>query len=86
VNQRCVLKRRIEITLEKRRVQWIAKRSIASTGWCESCRERTRFISPDEAAKIAQVGARAIYRSVEAGELHFIETEAGELLVCTNSL
>jgi hypothetical protein len=29
---------------------------------------------------------RAIYRRVEAGELHFTETPEGQLLICLNSI
>jgi hypothetical protein len=44
------------------------------------------MVLPEEAAVIAGVGVRAIYRQVEAGELHFIETEVWPLLICRNSI
>ena len=44
------------------------------------------MLTPDEAAALAQSTARDIYRRVEAGGLHLIETDDGALRVCVNSL
>jgi hypothetical protein len=44
------------------------------------------MISPNEAAARLQITAREIFRRVEAGELHFLETESGALRICGNSL
>jgi hypothetical protein len=44
------------------------------------------MLTPDEAAALAQTTAREVYRRVEAGEVHSIETEDGALRVCVNSL
>jgi predicted site-specific integrase-resolvase len=44
------------------------------------------MISPEEAAAIAHVGVRTIYRWVEAGKLHFMEKSEQMVLVCLNSL
>lgn len=44
------------------------------------------MLTPDEVAAVAQSTARDIYRRVEAGELHSIETDDGALRVCVNSL
>jgi excisionase family DNA binding protein len=42
--------------------------------------------TPEEAAAIAGVSTRAIYRWIEAGELHFLEGPERNLLVCSTSL
>ena len=44
------------------------------------------MISPEEAAAIAHVRVRTIYRWVEVGKLHFMERSEQGLLVCLNSL
>jgi excisionase family DNA binding protein len=44
------------------------------------------MLTADEAATIAKVSSRTIYRRVEAGEMHYTETAEGRLLVCANSL
>ncbi len=54
--------------------------------WCEACAAQVRMVTAEEAAMIAEVSARAIYRRVEAGRIHFTETPEGLLLICFNSL
>lgn len=44
------------------------------------------MVTVDEAASLKRVSARAIYRWIEDGELHFIETADGRLLICLNSI
>ena len=44
------------------------------------------MLMPEEAAALAQNTVREIYRRVEAGELHSIETADRALRVCVNSL
>jgi hypothetical protein len=39
-----------------------------------------------EAAVIANVTQRTLFRRIEAGDLHFAETGEGAVLVCLNSL
>jgi hypothetical protein len=59
--------------------------ATALTAWCAQCGRTVSLISPDTAAKLAGVSARAIYRQLEAGQLHFTET-ADELLLCLDSV
>jgi hypothetical protein len=42
--------------------------------------------TPERAAEILKIKPRTIYRHVERDELHFVETGAGELLICCSSL
>jgi hypothetical protein len=44
------------------------------------------MITVDEAAMLAQVGSRAIYKLVEAERIHFIETSDELLPICFNSI
>ena len=44
------------------------------------------MLTPDEAATLASVGTRTIYRCIEAEQIHFTETAGGQMLVCLNSL
>jgi len=41
--------------------------------------------SVDEAAAKTARSALSIYRDIEAGKIHYAETEEGTLLVCLNS-
>jgi hypothetical protein len=43
-------------------------------------------VTPDEAAAMARVKPRAIYRRLEAGDLHFVEDGDGALWICVQSL
>jgi hypothetical protein len=43
------------------------------------------MITPDEAALIAQMDTRTLYRQLESGLIHYNETPGG-LLVCANSV
>ena len=80
------MKRRIEINIETRRV-WLVGSTRRRTGFfCEGCNERVEMVSADEAAVIARVTPRRIYRWIEAGEIHFEETSEGLMLICPNSL
>jgi hypothetical protein len=79
-------KRRTEITIETERLLLLkgARRPIFL--WCEECRAEVKMVTPEEAAAATGVRLRAIYRRVEAGELHFTETPEGQLLICLNSI
>jgi excisionase family DNA binding protein len=44
------------------------------------------MITPHEAAAIAQVSSRTIYRWIEDAKLHFTEELGGVLFVCADSL
>jgi hypothetical protein len=44
------------------------------------------MLTPEEISMLSATSARALYRRVEEGKLHFIETEGGLLFVCLASL
>jgi excisionase family DNA binding protein len=44
------------------------------------------MVTPDQAAQLCRVTTRTIYRRIEAGRLHFTETEKGFSLICLQSL
>ena len=54
--------------------------------WCPGCANEVVMVTPEQAAVIAQVSVRDINRRVEAGQVHFLETTEGALLVCMSSL
>jgi hypothetical protein len=79
-------KRRIEITVERRRLIVLKRGRVSVLDWCGDCGEQVAMLTPDQAATIANVSSRTIYRRVEAGEMHYTETAEGFLLVCPNSI
>ena len=54
--------------------------------WCEICGATVAMVTPGRAAEILMTNARAIYRQVERGDVHFVEAGAGEVLICSESL
>jgi hypothetical protein len=57
-----------------------------ATAWCEECAGEVPLLTPEEATLVTGVGARHIYRLIEAGLIHFKETSDGLPLVCPNNL
>ena len=80
------MKKRKETIIETYQVQIIRRGSPEVRAWCDACSATVRMITPEEAAALAQVTTRIIYRRVEAGELHFAETPGGTLLICPGLL
>ncbi|HEY8559212.1 MAG TPA: hypothetical protein VIL74_02330 [Pyrinomonadaceae bacterium] len=77
--------KRIEIKMEEHEITVIRTRR-KRTAFCEFCRARVLMLPPEAAAILSHSTSRNIFRRVEAGELHFLETTEGALLVCCRSL
>jgi len=75
-------KKRTTVTIQTRQRTVVRRRGGQKVAWCEQCRAEVLMLTPEEAATLARTTARAIFHRVEAGELHFLETEDGALLVC----
>ena len=54
--------------------------------YCEKCDQKARFLTVDQTVDLTGLGARTIFRLVEAGELHSEETREGYLLLCPKSV
>jgi hypothetical protein len=72
-------------TEENTVVGTIADRSTI-LAWCPSCRRQVEMVTPEQAAKIANVSTRAIYRWTEAEVVHFIHESERALVICRDSL
>ena len=83
-------KRRVEITVEQK---WLVFRrgTTLPSVLCDQCPGQPApsvMLPPEEAAVLAGVSTRTLYRWVEAGQIHFTEVQDGllkRLLVCLNS-
>jgi hypothetical protein len=80
------IKRTTEITIERSRVVAAGPSRIQIIGLCPECSAEVRLISPEGAARLSGVRVREIYRRVEAGRAHFIETGEGMVFICIESL
>jgi len=80
------MRKRMRITLERDELSVIRRPVHRGLTWCAQCAERVQMITPDEAVAVAGRSAREIYRWVEAGRVHFMETPQGLLSICLRSL
>jgi len=78
--------KRTHITVEKHEVWVVRQGRKIVTAWCETCGATVEMVTAEQAAALAEVSTRAIYRQVESGQIHFTETADGQLFVCLNSL
>ena len=70
-------RRRIEITVENRLL--VLRRAVHPSVWCAVCPVPVQMLTPEEAAALTQVSTRWLYRQLEAGQIHFVETPEGRL-------
>lgn len=68
-----------EISVERRAPAPVLRR-------CEACAIDVEMVTPEIAAFLCGTTARNVYRLIESGAAHFIETPGGELLICANSI
>jgi len=64
----------------------VRRRKGAVRMWCKQCEEKVSMLRAEDASVLAGTTARTIYRWVEAGKLHFAESDEGLVLVCAQSL
>ena len=79
-------RRTARITIETERLLVISRSRSSIKRWCEACNANTEFIGIDEAAAIAGVSQRTIFRWAEAEALHLIETSDGKAMFCLQSI
>ena len=79
--------RRTEKTVEIHEVYIIRSASGSLPPLCVECSTGDAImLAPEQAAVVAQVPVRMIYRWVEAGMVHYKDGHNGSLIVCVKSL
>lgn len=76
----------IELTIEKSETFIVHTPGKIFSAWCSACRNDVSTARPDDAARLAGMSTRAIYAGIEAGQVHFSESQDGTLFVCIDSL
>ena len=56
------------------------------TVWCEQCGQVVNLLSPDAAAALTGISTRAVFRQIEARQLHLIEANDDRLWLCAYSV
>jgi len=80
-------KRRLEVFWETHEITTISfRRNRSATIFCQSCNTETLHLTVAGAALVLRFSEFAIFRLVETNQIHSIETAAGMMLVCGNSL
>jgi len=77
--------RRMKITVERERLL-VVHQQQGGESWCTECSATVTMLRPVEAAAVAAVSDRTIFRQIESHRLHFTETSQGAVLICLNSL
>ena len=80
------IKRKTAVVIQTHQLTTVHLTRYSNCAWCESCRAEVLMLTPNEAAMLAQSTARDIYRRVEAGEFHSVESDDGTLRLCVKSL
>jgi hypothetical protein len=74
------------VTFEARERTTLRSSERRFIAWCSRCETEVVTVTPNEAAMLVHTDPLTILRRIEAGSIHFIELEAGALLVCSRSL
>jgi hypothetical protein len=83
-NKKFVMTQKTEFEIEVNETVTYSRRSERFENFCPACRCMTEMATPQVGAILAELTEREIYRLVETGEIHFVETD--RVLVCLNSL
>lgn len=78
--------KRVETTIETHQVLVVKSSPGTTECFCPGCKAVVRTVVAGQAAAIAGVSERMIHRWVELDLVHFLETPAGQLLICVPSL
>lgn len=81
--------RATEITIEVDQVLTISRRHRprqAAGDWCSGCGAQVLMVTPDEATSLVRFSSRAIFRMIDAEQIHFAETGSGLIRLCVTSL
>ena len=75
-----------EVRIDLDDVRLVERRGRSVEGWCSSCGETVILVTAEDAAMLAGLDARSVYRLIESLEIHWGEKPDGLLLVCLRSI
>lgn len=78
------MNQRAEIVFEKEETVLLRKSSATIDEFCPDCRATTVMATPEALAVMSDISERAIFRLIEAGEIHYYE--GPKVYVCLTSL
>lgn len=78
------MKQKTEIEIELSETIAFSRRSERFEAFCPECQVLVEMATPHIAAILAKSSEREVYRRVETGKLHFVETD--RVFICLKSL
>lgn len=78
--------KRFLITKEEHEVFVIRNRWPMRNAHCSICLEKVEMLHIDAAVTSTGISMRQLFRAIESGQVHSIDTDLGHLLVCSRSL
>jgi hypothetical protein len=80
-------KRVTEIMIETRQVTVRRHHATPLSAWCADCADTVQMLTAEQAAEISGLSVRAIYRQLEQGRFHLLESLDGQQIrLCLNSV
>ena len=74
------------ITINTSELTLIKKLHGVAQADCQQCGSRVDMVTSEQAVSLTAIHSRVIYGWVESGQVHFLETANGHLLICLDSL
>jgi hypothetical protein len=65
---------------------YILRHRFGFDGFCPVCREERHFVAVEEAMSLTNTSMLSVFAAVSAGEMHYIESHGGVLMICEESL
>lgn len=78
------MKQKTEIEIELSETVMYSRRGDRFETFCPQCKSIVEMATPQIAAILTHTTERGVYRLIETGKVHFVET--GRVLVCVKSL
>jgi hypothetical protein len=77
---------KLSVSWERHEIKFLSRPRIAGKAFCADCQAEVRWLVPEEAMVLAEISLRKVFRLIENGNFHFLESAEGFLLVCAESL
>ena len=77
---------RTECSVEIDDVFVVERLGRSTEGWCAGCGRTQTHVTPEDAAMLTGTGTRAVYRLIEANEIHWSDGPGNLLLICVDSM
>ena len=76
-----------KLLVTRRRVEFfVLRRRFGFEQFCDGCGTESRFVALEDAMLFSNLSIREIVRRADAGEIHFLESLGGYLVICEKSL